>query len=265
MGEPFTGRQTPRPGRTARATPTAPKLTVDAGARTRTRPSRSRRPRRSRSPARAARTSTTRPTARRPSSGDLPADTAMLYTAPIPITAANTEVHAVAFDRAGNFDTGIGLYSPSTAARHRRSPHRPPSPPPRARARSSSTGPPSPAATTYQVTVAPAADRRPAAPAPPGPHPDDHGPDRRHDLHLHGDGLRRHPDEHSRRRRDAAAPTVVRPRSRSAPASGRTPTCGSRARTDTAPAAGTIRFYKVGADGKRPTPPPPVGGTAAQP
>jgi hypothetical protein len=48
-------------------------------------------------------------------SGDLPGDTAKLYTGPIPITAAKTEVHAVAFDRAGNIDTGFGTYSPSTA------------------------------------------------------------------------------------------------------------------------------------------------------
>ena len=49
------------------------------------------------------------------SSGDLPSDTAKLYTAPIPITTAGTEVRAVAFDRAGNVDTVVGLYSPSTA------------------------------------------------------------------------------------------------------------------------------------------------------
>ena len=48
------------------------------------------------------------------SSGDLPSDTAKLYTAPIPINSL-TEVHAVAFDRAGNVDTVVGLYSPSTA------------------------------------------------------------------------------------------------------------------------------------------------------
>jgi hypothetical protein len=49
------------------------------------------------------------------SSGDLPSDTAKLYTGPIPITKALTEVRAVAFDRAGNIDTVVGLYSPSTA------------------------------------------------------------------------------------------------------------------------------------------------------
>ena len=48
-------------------------------------------------------------------SGDVPGDTAKLYTGPIPITKANTEVRAVAFDRAGNIDTGFGLYSPTTA------------------------------------------------------------------------------------------------------------------------------------------------------
>ena len=45
----------------------------------------------------------------------LPSDNAKLYTAPVPITTANTEVHAVAFDRAGNFDGAIGLYSPPAA------------------------------------------------------------------------------------------------------------------------------------------------------
>ncbi|MFL6064668.1 MAG: chitobiase/beta-hexosaminidase C-terminal domain-containing protein [Friedmanniella sp.] len=45
----------------------------------------------------------------------LPSDSAKLYTGPIPITAADTKVHAVAFDRAGNTDTAVGLYSPSTA------------------------------------------------------------------------------------------------------------------------------------------------------
>jgi hypothetical protein len=45
----------------------------------------------------------------------LPSDNAKLYTAAIPITTAGTEIHAVAFDRAGNFDAGIGTYSPPTA------------------------------------------------------------------------------------------------------------------------------------------------------
>ncbi|HET9872678.1 MAG TPA: fibronectin type III domain-containing protein [Propionibacteriaceae bacterium] len=48
-------------------------------------------------------------------SGDLPSDSATLYTGPIPIKTANTEVRVVAFDRAGNADTGFGLYSPLDA------------------------------------------------------------------------------------------------------------------------------------------------------
>jgi hypothetical protein len=47
-------------------------------------------------------------------SGDLPSNSAKLYTTAIPITAANTEVHAVAFDRVGNFDAQFGTYSPPT-------------------------------------------------------------------------------------------------------------------------------------------------------
>jgi Chitobiase/beta-hexosaminidase C-terminal domain len=47
--------------------------------------------------------------------GGLPSDAAKLYTAPIAITVANTQVRAVAFDRAGNSDTAFGVYSPSSA------------------------------------------------------------------------------------------------------------------------------------------------------
>jgi hypothetical protein len=50
------------------------------------------------------------------SSGGLPSDTAKLYTAPIAITAANTEIKAIAFDDAGNFTEGGGIYSPPSAA-----------------------------------------------------------------------------------------------------------------------------------------------------
>jgi hypothetical protein len=44
--------------------------------------------------------------------GDLPSDTAKLYTAAIPITAA-TELRWAAFDAAGNHDTGVGFYAPA--------------------------------------------------------------------------------------------------------------------------------------------------------
>ncbi len=43
--------------------------------------------------------------------GDLPSDKALLYTAPIEISLART-LHAVAFDRAGNFDTFTADYQP---------------------------------------------------------------------------------------------------------------------------------------------------------
>ncbi|HYP45695.1 MAG TPA: FN3 associated domain-containing protein [Propionibacteriaceae bacterium] len=45
--------------------------------------------------------------------GDLPADNAKLYTSPIAITAA-TEIHAVAFDRAGNMAELTAKYTPVT-------------------------------------------------------------------------------------------------------------------------------------------------------
>jgi hypothetical protein len=48
--------------------------------------------------------------------GDLPSDSAKLYTTAIAITKDLTEVHAVAFDRAGNFDAKFGTYSPVPAA-----------------------------------------------------------------------------------------------------------------------------------------------------
>jgi hypothetical protein len=47
--------------------------------------------------------------------GDLPSDSARLYTGPIAITQA-TELRYVAFDRAGNFDQGFGRYAPPAQA-----------------------------------------------------------------------------------------------------------------------------------------------------
>jgi hypothetical protein len=44
--------------------------------------------------------------------GALPSDTAKLYTGPIALSSQVT-LHAVAFDRAGNFDTVTGLYKPA--------------------------------------------------------------------------------------------------------------------------------------------------------
>lgn len=48
-------------------------------------------------------------------SGNLPSDDAVLYTGPIPITAP-TQLHVVAFDRAGNSTSRDGLYTPPAAA-----------------------------------------------------------------------------------------------------------------------------------------------------
>jgi hypothetical protein len=46
--------------------------------------------------------------------GDLPSETAKLYTAAIPITAP-TQLRWAAFDAAGNHDTGLGFYQPAAA------------------------------------------------------------------------------------------------------------------------------------------------------
>jgi hypothetical protein len=46
--------------------------------------------------------------------GDLPSDSATLYTGPVAITQ-QTELHWVVFDQAGNFAAGYGLYAPPTA------------------------------------------------------------------------------------------------------------------------------------------------------
>ena len=48
-------------------------------------------------------------------SGDLPSDTAKLYTGPIPITAPTT-VKVAAFDQAGNFTLGGGDFAPAAVA-----------------------------------------------------------------------------------------------------------------------------------------------------
>lgn len=48
-------------------------------------------------------------------SGDLPSDTAKLYTGPIPITTLTT-VKVAAFDQAGNFAVGGGDFAPATVA-----------------------------------------------------------------------------------------------------------------------------------------------------
>jgi hypothetical protein len=45
-------------------------------------------------------------------SGDLPSDSAQLYTEPIPVTAASTTVKVAAFDQVGNMTLSEGLYSP---------------------------------------------------------------------------------------------------------------------------------------------------------
>lgn len=49
-------------------------------------------------------------------SGDLPSDSAQLYSGPIPITADNTTVKVAAFDQVGNVTVTEGVYSPTPAS-----------------------------------------------------------------------------------------------------------------------------------------------------
>ena len=61
--------------------------------------------------------------------GDMPSDTAKLYTAPIPITA-QTVLKFAAFDDAGNTATGFSTFTPAPPLRHPRPrPFRSPRPP----------------------------------------------------------------------------------------------------------------------------------------
>jgi hypothetical protein len=196
-------------------------------------------------------------------SGDLPGDAAKLYTAAIPITAANTEVNAVAFDRAGNIDTAVGLYSPSTA------------PAPALDAPSITavtagqgsvkvdwtavTG-----ATSYQVT---------ATPAPTGGQPAATTARTQTVTGLAAgtaytftvtatDGTR---SSAASAPSAAATPTAVLARVVISTGKWKNADMRIQGTTDTAPAAGTIRFYKVGADGRSANTAAPVGGTAGQP
>jgi hypothetical protein len=192
--------------------------------------------------------------------GGLPADTATLYTAPIPITVANTQVRVVAFDKAGNFDTGIGLFSPSTAS----------VPALAAPATLTATAGQGSVkldwaavtgATTYQVTVAPA----PTAGQPAST------PARTQTISgltagttytftvTASDGTRTSAASPSA----TAAPTAVLAKVTISTGKWKNADMRIQGSTDTAPAAGTIRFYKVAADGKSAST-TAVGGTAGQ-
>jgi hypothetical protein len=195
--------------------------------------------------------------------GDLPGDTAKLYTAPIPITVANTEVNAVAFDRVGNIDTAVGLYSPSTA----------PAPALAAPSITAATAGPGSVkvdwtavtgATSYQVT---------ASPAPPGGQPAATAARTQTVTGLTGgtaytftvtatDGTR---TSTASVPSASVTPTVVQSRVVISTGKWKNTDMRIQGTTDTAPAAGSIRFYKVGADGKTANTAAAVGGTAAQP
>jgi hypothetical protein len=194
-------------------------------------------------------------------SGDLPSDTAILYTGPISITKANTEVRAVAFDRAGNIDTAFGLYSPPASA-----------PLPELAAPTGLTATKGEGsvrldwafvtgATSYQVNV---------TPAPAGGQPVSTTARTQTITGLTGnttytftvtatDGSRTsRPSEAV-----TATPDVVP--ARVAITSGKWKNADTRIKgtTNTAPTAGTIRFYRATADGK-PNFAAPYGGTAGQ-
>ena len=192
--------------------------------------------------------------------GGLPSDTAKLYTGPIPITKAKTEVHAVGFDRVGNMDSKFGTYSPSTV------------PAPNLAAPSISGTTPGagsvkvdwtavPGATSYQVNV---------SPAPSAGQPASTTARTQTITGLTGntvytftvtatDGTRTSDPSLSA----TATPTVVLARVVITTGKWKNADMRIQGTTDTAPAAGTIRFFKVAADGKSAST-TTVGGTAGQ-
>ena len=193
--------------------------------------------------------------------GDLPSNTAKLYTAPIPITVANTEVNAVAFDRAGNVDNLVGLYSPSTTVTPLAAPS----------ITGAVAGPGSvkvdwtavAGATSYQVT---------ATPAPTGGQPAATTARTQTVTGLTAgtaytfkvtatDGT-----QTSAASEPSAPATPSAVQARVVISTGKWKNADMRIQgtTDTAPTAGSIRFYKVAADGKSAST-TAVGGTANQP
>jgi hypothetical protein len=191
--------------------------------------------------------------------GDLPGDTAKLYTAPIPITAINTEVNAVAFDRAGNIDTFVGLYSPSTA------------PAPDLAAPATLTAAPGQGsvkldwaavtgATSYQVSVSPVVTPAPASTTARTQTITGLTAGTAYTFTVAAsDGTRTSVPSPTA----TATPTPVL--ARVVISTGRWKNADMRIQgtTDTGPAAGTIRFYRVAADGKSAST-TTVGGTAGQ-
>jgi hypothetical protein len=192
--------------------------------------------------------------------GDLPGDTATLYTAPIPITAANTLIKAVAFDRAGNFDTSSGLFSPSTA----------PVPALAAPATLTATAGQGSVkldwaavtgATSYQVAVTPApAAGQPASTTARTQTVTGHTAGTAYTFTVTAsDGTRTSVASPTA----TATPTAVLARVVISTGKWKNADMRIQGTTDTAPTAGSIRFYKVAADGKSAST-TTVGGTANQ-
>ncbi|SDS98621.1 Fibronectin type III domain-containing protein [Friedmanniella luteola] len=190
--------------------------------------------------------------------GGLPSDSAKLYTTAIPITKDLTEVHAVAFDRAGNFDAKFGTYSPAPATAL--------DPPANltavaGEASATLTWGAVTGATSYQVTVSPT----PAAGQPASL--------TARNLKVTGltagtpysftvtasDGTRTSVASNTA----TATPVPVTAKVAFTTGKWKNGDTTINGTTDTAPNAGTIRFYKATADGKADTT-SPYGGTLGQ-
>ena len=178
--------------------------------------------------------------------GDLPGDTAKLYTGPIKITAETT-LKAVAFDRAGNIDSGMGLYKPAAA------------PPVVLAAPTGLTATPGPGsialtwnpvtgATFYQVKItAPAGATQPASTTEPSQTIAGLTAGTKYTFTVTAsDGARTSAPS------NAATATPNSVEAKVAITVGRWKNADMRIQgtTDTAPDAGTIAFFKVAADGK---------------
>jgi len=197
--------------------------------------------------------------------GGMPSDNAALYRAPIAIPAENTTtvIHAVAFDAAGNYETFTGTYSRPTAA---------PAPLAAPSITAVTAGQGSvkvdwtavTGATSYQVA---------ASPAPTGGQPAATTARTQTVTGLTAgtpytftvtatDGTR---ISEASGPSQSATPTAVLARVVISTGKWKNADMRIQGTTDTAPAAGTIRFYKVAADGKSANTTAPVGGTANQP
>jgi hypothetical protein len=194
-------------------------------------------------------------------SGDLPGDAAKLYSGPIPITAANTLVKAVVFDKVGNIDTIAGLYSPSTA----------PGPAVVAPTITGVTAGQGSVKVDWTAVTGDTSYQVTANPAPPGGQPAATTARTQTVTGLTAgtpytftvtatDGTR---TSVASAPSAAATPTAVLARVVISTGKWKNADMRIQGTTDTAPAAGTIRFYKATATGTAST--TAVGGTVGQP